>query len=156
MSKLTNRIGAVAREATDAVVALIEAAWPRSMPSREIGRLTHDGYPAGAACDVFFLLSFDGGSWESALDELNAAGFMVRDGAGNGGAFVTVKTRIRLRSFELSLAGARLERIVTPHGGFSTLIGPAVAARHAVPAPDARRQPLVEIAQDTETLSGAA
>ena len=31
MSKLTTRIAAAAAETTDAVVALVEAAWPRSM-----------------------------------------------------------------------------------------------------------------------------
>lgn len=129
MSKLTSRITTVARETTDALVALVEAAWPRSMTSREIERLTLDGYPAGRHCDIYFLLSFDTADWESALDDLHAEGFMVRDTSATVGTFVTVKIRIRLNAFELSLAAARLDRVAARHAGIATLIGPALAAR---------------------------
>ena len=152
MSKLTTRIAAAAAETTDAVVALVEAAWPRSMTSREIERLTLDGYPKGDSCDVFFLVSFEAPDWECALDALHAAGFVVRDANVGLGAFVTVRTRVRLRAFDLSLAGARLERIVAPHGAFATLIGPALACRSESKAVRNRR---LEEAMSTH-LSGVA
>lgn len=152
MSKLTTRIAAAAAETTDAVVALVEAAWPRSMTSREIERLTLDGYPKGDRCDVYFLVSFDAPDWERALDALQAAGFVVRDANVGVGAFVTVRTRVRLRAFELSLAGARLDRVVARYGAFATLIGPAIACRSAAKAV---RNPRLEESMETH-LSGVA
>ena len=152
MSKLTTRIAAAAAETTDAVVALVAAAWPRSMTSREIERLTLDGYPTGDSCDVYFLLSFDAPDWERALDALQSAGFVVRDASVGLGAFVTVRTRVRLRAFELSLAGARLDRVVAPFGAFATLIGPALACRSAAKA---ARNPRLDESMETR-FSGAA
>lgn len=155
MSKLSSRITAVARETTDAIIALVEAAWPRSMTSREIERLTLDGYPAGRHCDVYFLLSFDTADWESALDDLHAEGFMVRDTSASVGAFVTVKTRIRLNAFALSLAGARLDRVAARHAGIATLIGPALAGRGPANDP-ATSAAGVEDTSATARYSGAA
>lgn len=138
MSTLGTRLAALAADTTDTIIALAEAAWPRSMSSREIDRLARDGYEPGSVCDVYFLLSFDMPDWDRALGELQRAGFSVREG-GSLGPFVTVHTPVRLRAFELSLVSARLERVVAPFGGFATVIGPAVSARHDGSATETRR-----------------
>ncbi|NUO63306.1 MAG: hypothetical protein HOQ11_15385 [Gemmatimonadaceae bacterium] len=137
MPTLASRIAALAANTTDTIVALAEAAWPRSMSSREIDRLASDGYEAGSVHEMYFLLSFERPGWERMLGELQRAGFVVRDG-GPLGPFVTVRTAVRLRAFELSLVGNRLDRMLAKYDGFSTLIGPA-AARTVQPQPLERR-----------------
>lgn len=126
MPTLSNRLAALAADTTDTVVALVEAAWPRSILSREIDRLASEGYEPGSVHEVYFLLSFDTPGWEHLLGQLQHEGFSIREG-GPLGPFVTVKTAVRLRAFELSLVGSRLDRVVAKYGGFSTLIGPAAA-----------------------------
>ena len=137
MATLGTRLAAIAADTTDTIIALVEAAWPRSMTSREVDRLAQDGYRAGSVCELYYLLSFDMPDWEPVLGELQRAGFTVREG-GSLGPFVTVKTPVRLRAFELSLASARLDRIVAPYGGFATVIGPAVSSRRDECASDTR------------------
>ncbi|HEX8849777.1 MAG TPA: hypothetical protein VF761_09630 [Gemmatimonadaceae bacterium] len=124
MPTLSARIAALAADTTDTVVALVEAAWPRSLSSREIDRLASEGYETGSVHEMYFLLSFETPGWEHLLGPLQRAGFVVGDG-GPLGPFLTVKAPVRLRAFELSLASARLDRMVARYGGFSTLIGPA-------------------------------
>ena len=128
MSTLSTRLATLAAGTVDTITALVEAAWPRSITSREIERLAQDGYPRGSVCDVYFLVSFDAPECEGALGALQRAGFTIRDG-GPLGAFLTVKAPVRLRAFDLFLASARLDRLLAPYGGFGTVIGPALTAR---------------------------
>jgi hypothetical protein len=108
----------------DSIVAAVASLWPRSAASLEARRLAADGYPAGKPADVYFLVSFDGAVPDDALAAIRAAGFAVREPPGAGG-FATIKTRLTLGAYELTMTAARLERIVARFGGFATLIGAA-------------------------------
>ena len=124
MPTLASRIAALAADTTDTIIALAEAAWPRSMSSREIERLAGDGYEAGSVHEMYFLLSFERPELDALRERLQRAGFTIPDGGGLE-SFITVRTPVRLRAFELSLVNARLDRLVAPWDGFATLIGPA-------------------------------
>ncbi|MFL5562525.1 MAG: hypothetical protein ACJ79K_13720 [Gemmatimonadaceae bacterium] len=108
----------------DSIVAALASSWPRSAAALEARRLVADGYPAGEPCDVYFLVSFDEAVPEDALAAIRAAGFSVREPA-QAGEFATIRARLTLGAYDLTMTGARLERIVARFGGFSTLIGAA-------------------------------
>jgi hypothetical protein len=106
----------------DSISASIASLWPWSMASVEARRLARDGYALGTPADIFYLVSFDDAAPDAALAALRSGGFLVRDPAPQGG-FVTVRARIRLGAFALTIAGTRLDRIVEQFDGFATLIG---------------------------------
>ena len=108
----------------DSVVATVASLWPRSAAAIEARRLIADGYPRGEPADVYFLVSFDGAVPDDALAAIRIAGFSIRE-SGQGDDFATIRTRIRLGAFALTMTGKRLDRIVESHGGFATLIGAA-------------------------------
>jgi hypothetical protein len=129
----------------DSMVATVASLWPRSDAAIEARRLIADGYPKGEPADVYFLVSCDGVVPDELLAAVRAAGFSVREPAQAGG-FATIRMRIRLGAFALTMTGKRLDRMVEPFGGFATLIGAArpaneeaarpvrVASRHATVA----------------------
>ena len=106
----------------DSISAGIASLWPWSTASVEARRLAHEGYAPGTPADIYYLVSFDDVAPDAALPALRSAGFLVRDSAAQSG-FLTVRARIRLSAFALTIAGARLDRIVEQHDGFATLIG---------------------------------
>lgn len=106
----------------DSVNAALSVVRPWSTSSVEARRLALDGYPKGSLADIYYLVSFDETPPDAALAALRGAGFSVRDPASHSG-FLTVKTRIRMGAFDLTLASARLDRIVDEFSGFATLIG---------------------------------
>ena len=108
----------------DSLAAAAASLWPWSTASVEARRLRLDGHASGAATDIYFLVSFDDAAPDAALAALRGAGFTVRDSARQSG-FVTVRARLRLGAYDLTMASARLERTVEAFGGFSTLIGAA-------------------------------
>ena len=120
----------------DGITAAVAALWPWSTSAVEARRLALDGYATGALADIYYLVSFDDAVPDTALAAIRGAGFTVRDAAPKSG-FVTVRVQIRLGAFALTVAGARLDRIVEQFGGFATLIGAAQMtsdeAPHAVP-----------------------
>ena len=109
----------------DSAVAAVASLWPRSTASLEANRLIADGYPAGKPADVYYLVSFDEAMPDDAFTALRAAGFAVRETTGPLRGFVTVRARLRLAAYDLSLGGARLDRVVEQFGGFATVIGAA-------------------------------
>lgn len=106
----------------DSIAATIASLWPRSAASLESRRLVGDGYPAGEVCDVHFLVSFDDTMPDDALVAIRAGGFAIRDQGDPIRGFITVRRSVRLGAYELSLAGARLDRIAARFGGFATVI----------------------------------
>ncbi len=120
---------------SDSIFASAAALWPRSTASLEANRLVNDGYPAKEICDLYFLVSFDGGVPDGVLATMRAAGFAVREQSGSPGGFVTVRTRVRLGAYDLSMAAARLDRIARVFDGFSTVIGAARPTNEDAPRP---------------------
>jgi hypothetical protein len=110
---------------TDSVVAIAASLWPRSTASLEANRLIADGYPAKQICDVYFLVSFDGTVPDGALAAIRGAGYAIPEQGGSSSGFFTVRARVRLGAYDLSMAGARLDRIAEAFDGFSTVIGAA-------------------------------
>lgn len=108
----------------DSIVAALASLWPRSAASIEARRLVADGHPAGELADVYYLVSFDESAPEAALAAIRAAGFSVRE-PGPSSGFVTVRARMRLRAYDLTMVGAQLDHTVEEFGGFATLIGAA-------------------------------
>ena len=108
----------------DSVAATAASLWPWSGASIEARRIAADGYPAGKPADVYYLVSFDDAAPEDALAAIRAAGFAVRE-PGPLSGFVTVKVRVHVGAYDLTIAGARLEHIAEEFGAFSTLIGAA-------------------------------
>lgn len=125
MSSRNSSLARVVAILADSVTATAASLWPRSTASLEANRLIADGYPAKQICDVYFLVSFDSTAPDGALVDMRGAGFAVREQSGALGGFVTVRARVRLAAYELSMAAARLERIAESFDGFSTLIGAA-------------------------------
>lgn len=109
----------------DSIGATAASLWPRSIASLEANRLVADGYRAKEECDVYFLVSFDDTVPDDAVAAMRAAGFAVRELANPPGGFITVRARVRLGAYELSMAGARLDRVVATFDGFATVIGAA-------------------------------
>ena len=108
----------------DSVAAVLAALWPWSTSSVEARRLALEGYATGAVADIYYLVSFEEAIPDVALAAIRGAGFTVRDPAPKSG-FLTVRAQIRLGAFALTIAGARLGRVVEQFGGFATLIGAA-------------------------------
>ena len=108
----------------DSIAAAVASLWPWSTASVEARRLRVDGHAAGAITDIYFLVSFDEAVPDAALAAIRGAGFTIRDPARQSG-FVTVRARLRLGAYDLTMASARLERAAEAFGGFSTLIGAA-------------------------------
>ena len=108
----------------DSLAAAVASLWPWSTASVEARRLRLDGHAVGAVTDIYYLVSFDDAVPDAALAAIRGAGFIVRDPAAPSG-FVTVRARIRLGAYDLTIAGTRLERIVESYDGFATLIGAA-------------------------------
>jgi len=108
----------------DSIAATAASLWPWSAASIEARRIAADGYRAGELADVYYLVSIDGGAPDDALAAIRAAGFAVRE-PGPLRGFVTVKARIHIGAYDLTIAGARLEHIAEEFGAFSTLIGAA-------------------------------
>lgn len=125
MSSRNSSFARVVALLADSIAATAASLWPRSTASREASRLVNDGYPAKQICDVYFLVSFDGGVPDDAMATMRAAGFVVREQSGAPGGFVTVRARVRLAAYDLSIASARLDRIAEAFDGFSTVIGAA-------------------------------
>ena len=116
----------------DSVAAALAALWPWSTSSVEARRLALNGYETGAVADIYYLVSFDDPIPGGALAAIRGAGFTVRDPASQTG-FLTVRVQIRLGAFALTIAGARLDRIVEQFGGFATLIGAAHMSKDEAP-----------------------
>ena len=110
---------------TDHITATVASLWPRSTAALEARRLVVDGHAGGQACDLYFLVSFEGALPDGALATIRAAQFAVREQDGAASGFVTVRTQVRLAAYDLSLAAARLDRIAAGFDGFATLIGAA-------------------------------
>ena len=125
----------------DSIAAAVASIWPWSTASVEARRMRLDGHAGGAITDIYFLLSLDDAAPDAALAAIRGAGFTVRDPARQSG-FVTVRARLRLGAYDLTVASVRLERAAAAFGGFSTLIGAARMssdeAARAVP-PGSRR-----------------
>jgi len=111
----------------DCIAATSASLWPWSAASVEARRLAHDGYAPGTPADIYYLVSFDDVAPDAALSALRSAGFLVRDSAAQSG-FLTVRARIRLSAFALTIAGTRLDRIAEQFDGFTTLIGAGTMA----------------------------
>jgi hypothetical protein len=122
MPSSTSGLVGVLAELADSIAATTASLWPRSVASLEVSRLVGDGYPAGEVCDVHFLVSFDERMPEDALVAIRAGGFAIRDQGDPIRGFITVRRRVRLGAYQLSLAGARLDRIAGRFGGFATVI----------------------------------
>ena len=120
---------------SDSAAATLAALWPRSTASIEANRLVNDGYRAGELCDVHFLVAFDGTIPDSAFIAIRTGGFAVREQNGSLGGFVTVRARVRLRAYDLSITGARLDRIAEAHEAFATMIGAARPTGGDAPRP---------------------
>ena len=108
----------------DSLAAAIASLWPWSTAAVEARRLRLDGHAAGAITDIYYLLSFDEPVSDAALAAIRRTGFTLREPASQSG-FVTVRGRIRLGAYDLTIAGTRLDRAVEAFGGFATLIGAA-------------------------------
>ena len=108
----------------DSVAATAASLWPWSSAAVEARRIVADGYPAGEVADVYYLVSFDGAASDEALAAIRFAGFAVREPAAQSG-FVTVKARIHIGAYDLTIAGARLDHLADEFGAFATLIGAA-------------------------------
>ena len=137
MSSMNSFRGVMALLA-DSVAATAASLWPWSAASIEARRIAADGYAAGEPADVYYLVSIEGAAPETALAAIRAAGFVVREPAPLSG-FVTVKVRIHIGAYDLTIAGARLDHIAEQFGAFATLIGAARTtneepARAAVPS----------------------
>jgi hypothetical protein len=122
MPSTTPSIAGVLSELADGIAATVASLWPRSVASLEANRLVGDGYPAGEVCDVHFLVSFDDTMPDDALVAIRAGGFAIRDQGDPVRGFITVRRRVRLGAYQLSLAGSRLDRIAARFGGFATVI----------------------------------
>jgi hypothetical protein len=125
MSRKNSSFARVMATLADSIAATAASLWPRSTASIEAHRLIADGYPAKQVCDVYFLVSFDGSVPDGVLATMRSAGFAVREQGGSPGGFVTVRARVRLGAYSLSMAAARLDRIAESFDGFSTVIGAA-------------------------------
>ena len=121
----------------DSIAATASSLWPWSAASVEARRIAADGHAAGELADIYYLVSFDDGASESALAAIRAAGFTVRE-PGPLSGFLTVKARIHIAPYDLTIAGARLDHIAEQFGAFATLIGAARTSNdeptRAVPA----------------------
>ena len=135
MSRKKGSFAHVVATLADSVIATAASLWPRSTASLETNRLIADGYPAKEVCDVYFLVSFDGAVPDGALVDIRSAGFVVREESGSPGGFVTVRARVRLAAYELSMAAARLDRIAESFDGFSTVIGAVRPTNEDAPRP---------------------
>lgn len=124
MDALRNRLGAALAHVADAGAAIVAALSPRSMAKWEVRRLAAAGYLVGQRYDVDFSLAFDGEVADATLPAVRRAGFTVGDRDRQEKGFVTVRRRTRLRAYDISRAANRLNRVVTPHGGFAAVIGP--------------------------------
>src|SRR5690242_1440137 len=91
----------------DTVAAAAASLWPWSTAAVEARRLARDGHATGTITDIYFLVSFEGAAPDAALAAVRAAGFIVRDPAPQSG-FVTVRARIRLGAYDLTIVGQRL------------------------------------------------
>lgn len=135
MSSTKSGLASVIAELSDSIAATIASLWPRSAASLETSRLVGDGYPTGEVCDVHFLVSFDDRMPDDALVAIRAGGFAIRDQGDPVRGFITVRRRVRLGAYELSLAGARLDRIAARFGGFATVICATPPANDEAPRP---------------------
>jgi hypothetical protein len=122
MPSTRHGIASVLAELADGIAATMASLWPRSAASLEANRLASDGHPAGEVCDVHFLVSFDDAMPDEALMAIRAGGFAIREAGDPIRGFITVRRRVRLGAYALSLAGARLDRIAARFGGFATVI----------------------------------
>jgi hypothetical protein len=122
MSSNNSSLASVLAELADGIAATLASLWPRSAAALEAGRLVADGYPAGEVCDVHFLVSFDEATPDAALTAIRAGGFAIREQGDPVRGFITVRRQVRLGAYQLSLAGARLDRIAAGFGGFATVI----------------------------------
>ena len=128
MGHLLDRAPALAADVVDAATAALSAAWPRSLAAREMERLAHDGYAVGEICDVDFSLALDTPELvDMALAAVHLEGFTVLDRTQTDRGFATVRTRVRLRAYDVVRATSRLNRAVWRYGGFGAVIGPATA-----------------------------
>jgi hypothetical protein len=108
----------------DSIAAALASLWPRSAASIEARRLIADGHPAGELADVYYLVSFDESAPDAALAAIRAVGFSIRE-PGPLSGFVTVRARMRLSAYDLTMVGAQLDHTVEEFSGFATLIGAA-------------------------------
>lgn len=131
MGHLLDRAPALAVDMVDVATAALSAAWPLSLAAREMERLAGDGYVMGEVCDVDFSLALDTPEQiDMALSAAMLAGFTVLDPDQASRGFVTVRTPVRLRAYDLLRATSRLTRAVWRYGGFGEVIGPASPALH--------------------------
>ena len=122
----------------DSGAGALSAVWPRSQSAREIGRLTRDGYRAGAPHEMEFAVTFEDACADAVLDDLRDGGFTLRERS-VAKPCCTVTARIPLSAYHLHVTTARLQRILAPHGGFAAAIGPLARERaSAVQALDPR------------------
>jgi hypothetical protein len=79
--------------------------------------------------DVDFALALDTPELaDMALSAAALAGFTGLARQPDGHGFITVRTPVRLRAYDLVRATSRLNRAVWRYGGFAEVIGPAAPA----------------------------
>ena len=128
----------------DSIAATAASLWPWSAASVEARRIAADGYTAGELADVYYLVSLEDAAPEAALAAIRAAGFSVRE-PGPLSGFVTVKVRIHVGAYDLTIAGARLDHIAEQFGAFATLIGAARTSSEEPARPPVSRRRVVAI-----------
>jgi hypothetical protein len=129
MGPLLDHAPALVVDVIDVATAALSAAWPRSLAAREVERLADDGYAIGQVYDVDFALALDTPELaDMALSAAALAGFTGLARQPDGHGFITVRTPVRLRAYDLVRATSRLHRAVWRYGGFAEVIGPAAPA----------------------------
>ena len=142
MLSALDRAAVLAAHVSDTATAAMAAAWPRSAAAQEIARLAENGYTIGSHCEVAFSLSFpEPAAATAAVADVRKAGFVIGE---NARGFVTARSALPLRRYDLARATAQLARVARRHGGFATVIGPVDAA---VPSPRALQRARITLDQ---------
>lgn len=129
MRPILDHAPALATDVIDIANAVLSAAWPRSLATREMERLVADGYTHGAVVNVDFAVAVESGDRaELALSAAALAGFHPLERIPDAHGFVTVRAPVRLRAYDLVRAASRLNRAVYRYGAFAEVIGPAEPA----------------------------
>lgn len=129
MRPILDHAPALATDVIDFANAVLSAAWPRSLASREMERLVDDGYVVGAVYQVDFALAVEPGDRaELALSAAALEGFHALERTPDAHGFITVRAPVRLRAYDLVRAASRLNRAVERYGAYAEVIGPVAIA----------------------------